>query len=141
MHHMKRFGFNCPALYYYFKVLRALFHCHTEYQLVLSESRAHTSKQYNMTRYTPDLARTLIEVPELRPTCLSSWESRGVGIRELRLVSKQIASTALQAVQSFSMQIGDWAYPDVAKLVLLTSLARLKDLTVTVLIQSGEKFG
>lgn len=94
-----------------------------------------------MSRASANLAHTLIEVPELLPRCLSSWESRGVGIRALRLVSKQTACTALQAVQSCSMQIGEGAYPDLAQLVLLTVLARLKDLRITVLMHSGEKLG
>lgn len=33
------------------------------------------------------------------------------------------------------------AYPDLAQLVLLTVLARLKDLRITVLMHSGEKLG
>lgn len=86
----------------------------------------------------PDLARTLGKVPELLQSCLTSWVSRGFGIRQLRLVSKDVGSGALQAVQSCSLQVGDEAQPDPHQLVQLMSFAHLKEVKIKVLIISGE---
>lgn len=86
----------------------------------------------------PDLLCTLGVVPELLSSCLSSWKSIGVGMRELRLVSKDIGCAALQAVQSCSLQVGEGADPDPCQFAHLMRFASLKEVHLNVLITSGE---
>lgn len=92
-----------------------------------------------MPQSEPDLAHTLETVAELLPICLTTWESRGKGIRVLRLVSKRVGSVALQAVQSCALQVGIGAQPEPEHVVQLMRDAHLKNLEVTVLITSGKR--
>lgn len=92
-----------------------------------------------MNQHAPDLLNTLGVVPDLLPSCLSSWKSNIIGIRELRLVSRDIGSAALQAVQSCSLQVGEGAHPNPQKFARMMSLAFLKEVDLTVLITSGEQ--
>lgn len=86
----------------------------------------------------PDLLHTLGVVPELLSSCLSSWKSTGVGMRQLRLVSKDIGCAALQAVKSCSLQVGEGADPNPRQLAHLMRFASLKEVNLSVLVTSGE---
>lgn len=86
-----------------------------------------------------DLAHTLGEVPELLLTCLTSWKSRGLGVRELRLVSKDIGSAALQAVQSCTLQVGEGVYPDPHQMAQLMRNTHLIEVNLTILVVTGEQ--
>lgn len=90
-----------------------------------------------MVQHTLGLAHMLATVPDLLDTCLSSWHSRGAGIRQLRLVSRETGSVVLLAVRSCSLQIGEDAHPDPCKLLQLLSRALLTELTVSIMITSG----
>lgn len=90
-------------------------------------------------------ALTLVDVmravPPLLDACIWSWQPHwGAGIRILRLVCKDMPSVALGAIQSFSTQVGNGAFPNPQQMaqILRHSLPLQLDLTVIVKPSEGE---
>lgn len=77
-------------------------------------------------------------VPALLQACVCIWIPQGAAIRALRLVSKDLARTALSAVKSCASQIGEGALPGSSDIARLFSTAKLQSMDVIVLVKAGK---
>lgn len=91
-----------------------------------------------MPQYNAVLVEALLKVPELLPAVLLAWKTRGMGVRVLRLISKEIGRAAMQAVRCCSLQIGQGAQPNPRQsLHALSAATNLEELNVSLQFTYG----
>lgn len=81
-----------------------------------------------------------IKAPQLLESCVCAWPSREAGIRNIRLICKELAVTALTATQLLSVKIGEGASLESQqgiRMMLCMSQVPLKQLDFTVVISTG----
>lgn len=86
---------------------------------------------------------TLIDVMytvlDLLPSyVLEMWKSDGAGIRDLRLVSKEIGVIALRAVTSCKLTLAKWKKPDPVAVAVLVAGAQLETLELHIVTYPSE---
>lgn len=88
---------------------------------------------------SPTLADLLVIVPDLLPShILTQWRSPAKGTRDLRLVSKEVASITESAIKACKVQLGHRTRLSAQQAVRLVKQARLKRMVVEVEVQEGK---
>lgn len=87
----------------------------------------------------PTLSDVLAKVPHLLPRCMLglSRSGRGESIKNLRLISKEISVSVLQAVTSCEVELGEGACPEPQQVVRLMQYSKVETLCVSIVTTSG----
>lgn len=86
-----------------------------------------------------NLSNIFIMVPHMLEAYMRTPCSHGADIRSLRLVSRDMASTALKAVQWCVVQLGEGASQDLQQITRLMKGAVLRDMDLIVIVRAGER--